>query len=217
MTEPETFRIVVVDDHPLYREGVARTLADDPAIEVVGQGGDTESAVQLARQHRPDLVLLDLSMPGGGGIEALRRIKALENAPKVAILTVSEEDDDVMRALKAGASGYLLKGIGARELVAIVKDFARGQTYVTPTLAGRILNAMRDGGARKAPNPIDDLSKREEDILKLVAAGKSNKEVGLALDLQEKTVKHYMTSILQKLHARNRVEAAVIARDHWKP
>lgn len=216
MTEPETFRIVVVDDHPLYREGVARTLADDPAIEIVGQGGDTESAVELARQHRPDLVLLDLSMPGGGGIEALRRIKALANAPRVAILTVSEDDDDVMRALKAGASGYLLKGIGARELVTIVKDFARGQTYVTPTLAGRILNAMRDGVARKAPNPIDDLSKREEDILKLVAEGKSNKEVGLALDLQEKTVKHYMTSILQKLHARNRVEAAVIARDHWK-
>jgi DNA-binding NarL/FixJ family response regulator len=216
MTESEEVRIVVVDDHPLYREGVARTLADDPVIEIVGQGGDTDSAVQLARQHRPDLVLLDLSMPGGGGIEALRRIRALDNPPKVAILTVSEDDDDVMRALKTGASGYLLKGIGSRELVTIVKDFARGQTYVTPTLAGRILNAMRDGTARKAPNPIDDLSKREEDILKLVAEGKSNKEVGLALDLQEKTVKHYMTSILQKLHARNRVEAAVIARDHWK-
>lgn len=208
-------RIVVADDHPLYRDGVARALADDPSIEVVGQGEDADSAVALARQHRPDLVLLDLSMPGGG-IEALRRIRATDTPPIIAILTVSEEDDDVMRALKAGASGYLLKGIGSRELVAIVKDLARGQTYVSPTLAGRILNAMRDGAARKAPNPIDDLSKREEDILRLVAEGKSNKEVGLALDLQEKTVKHYMTSILQKLHARNRVEAAVIARGHWK-
>ena len=208
-------RIVVADDHPLYRDGVARALADDPSIEVVGQGEDADSAVALARQHRPDLVLLDLSMPGGG-IDALRRIRATDTPPIIAILTVSEEDDDVMRALKAGASGYLLKGIGSRELVAIVKDLARGQTYVSPTLAGRILNAMRDGAARKAPNPIDDLSKREEDILRLVAEGKSNKEVGLALDLQEKTVKHYMTSILQKLHARNRVEAAVIARGHWK-
>ncbi|MCB2130608.1 MAG: response regulator transcription factor [Rhodobacteraceae bacterium] len=216
MSDSETFRIVVIDDHPLYREGVARALADDPAIEIVAQGGDTDSAVRLARQHRPDLVLLDLSMPGGGGIEALRRIRALDDPPRVAILTVSEEDDDVLRALKAGASGYLLKGIGSRDLVTIVKDFSRGQTYVTPTLAGRILNAMRDGTGGKAPNPLDDLSKREEDILKLVAEGKSNKEVGLALDLQEKTVKHYMTSILQKLHARNRVEAAVIARDHWK-
>lgn len=216
MTGDGRYRIVVVDDHPLYREGVARTLADDPDITVVGQGGDTDSAVDLAARLKPDLVLLDLSMPGGGGIEALQRIRALGNPPKAAILTVSEDDDDVMRALKAGAAGYLLKGIGARELVAIVKDFLRGQTYVTPSLAGRILSAMRDGSARKAPSPLHDLSKREEDILRLVADGKSNKEVGLALDLQEKTVKHYMTSILQKLHARNRVEAAVIARDHWK-
>lgn len=209
-------RIVVADDHPLYREGVARALADDPGIEVVGQGEDAGSAVALTQQLKPDLVLLDLSMPGGGGIEALRCIRAQDAPPKVAILTVSEDDDDVMRALKAGAAGYLLKGIGSRELVAIVKDLARGLTYVSPTLAGRILNAMREGAARKAPNPIDDLSKREEDILRLVAEGQSNKEVGLALDLQEKTVKHYMTSILQKLHARNRVEAAVIARGHWK-
>lgn len=216
MTETARIRVVIADDHPLYREGVARALADDPAIEVAGQGEDADSAVALARQLKPDLVLLDLSMPGGGGVEALRRIRASDTPPKVAILTVSEEDDDVMRALKAGASGYLLKGIGSRELVAIVKDLARGQTYVSPMLAGRILNAMREGGAQKAANPIDDLSKREENILKLVAEGKSNKEVGLALDLQEKTVKHYMTSILQKLHARNRVEAAVIARDHWK-
>jgi two-component system, NarL family, nitrate/nitrite response regulator NarL len=216
MSGTERIRIVIADDHPLYREGVARALADDPGIEVVGQGEDADSAVALTEQLRPDLVLLDLSMPGGGGIEALRRIRMAEAPPKVAILTVSEEDDDVMRALKSGAAGYLLKGIGSRELVTIVKDLARGQTYVSPTLAGRILNAMREGAARKTPNPIDDLSKREEDILRLVAEGQSNKEVGLTLDLQEKTVKHYMTSILQKLHARNRVEAAVIARGHWK-
>lgn len=216
MTGQGQFRIVVADDHPLYREGVARTLSDDPVLTVVGQGADTDSAVELAARLKPDLVLLDLSMPGGGGIEALRRIRALEAPPRVAILTVSEDDDDVMRALKAGAIGYLLKGIGARELTAIVKDFARGQTYVSPTLAGRILSAMRDGAARKAASPLDELSKRETDILKLVADGKSNKEVGLVLELQEKTVKHYMTSILQKLQARNRVEAALMAREHWK-
>lgn len=136
--------------------------------------------------------------------------------PKVAMLTVSEEDDDVMQALKAGAVGYILKGVGSRELVSIVKDVARGQSYVSPTLAARILNAMREGGPKRPENPLDDLSKREEDILSLVAEGKSNKEVGRALDLQEKTVKHYMTTILQKLHVRNRVEAAVMAREHWK-
>lgn len=212
----EKIRIVVADDHPLYREGVARSLADDAAFAVVGQAADADAAVDLAGRLRPDIVLLDISMPAGGGISALTRIVAQEGAPKVAMLTVSEEDDDVMQALKAGAVGYILKGVGSRELVSIVKDVARGQSYVSPTLAARILNAMRDGAAKRAENPLGDLSKREEDILRLVAEGKSNKEVGRVLDLQEKTVKHYMTTILQKLHVRNRVEAAVMAREHWK-
>ena len=212
----DRIRIVVADDHPLYREGVARSLADDAAFAVVGQAADADAAVELVQRASPDIVLLDLSMPAGGGISALRLIMSLPVTPKVAMLTVSEEDDDVMQALKAGAVGYILKGVGSRELVSIVKDVARGQSYVSPALAARILNAMREGGARRAENPLDDLSKREEDILKLVAEGKSNKEVGRALDLQEKTVKHYMTTILQKLHVRNRVEAAVMARDHWK-
>ncbi|MCW3783768.1 response regulator [Defluviimonas salinarum] len=212
----QEIRVVIADDHPLYREGVARSLSDDSGIAVVGQGYDADSAVEIVERIRPDVVLLDLSMPGGGGIAALRRIMAQDAPPKVAMLTVSEEDDDVMQALKAGAVGYVLKGVGARELVAIVKDVARGQSYVSPSLAARILGAMQVGGATATADPLDDLSKREEEILRLVAAGKSNKEVGRELDLQEKTVKHYMTSILQKLHVRNRVEAAVMARDRWK-
>lgn len=209
-------RVVIADDHPLYREGVARTLQDDPEIDVVGQGQDAVSAGDLVESLKPDVVLLDLSMPGGGGIVALRRIMMMAVPPKVAMLTASEEDDDVMQALKAGAMGYILKGIGSRELLSVVKDVARGQSYVSPTLAARILNAMRAGAAPRPANPIDDLSKREEDILRLVAEGKSNKEVGRVLELQEKTVKHYMTSILQKLHVRNRTEAAVLAREHLK-
>ncbi len=212
----DPIRIVIADDHPLYREGVARSLSDDPALQVVGEAQDAQSAFDITERMRPDLVLLDLSMPGGGGIAALRRIMTLHPPPRVAVLTVSEEDDDVLQALKTGALGYILKGIGARDLVGVVKDLAAGQSYVSPSLAARILNAMRAGPAPKTANPIDDLSKREEDILKLVAEGKSNKEVGRVLDLQEKTVKHYMTSILQKLHVRNRVEAAVLAQSHWK-
>ncbi len=212
----DRIRIAVADDHPLYREGVARSLADDAAFAVVGQAADADAAVDLVQRLAPDIVLLDISMPAGGGISALRRIMALPAPPKVAMLTVSEDDDDVMQVLKAGAVGYILKGVGSRELLSIVRDVARGQSYVSPTLAARILNAMREGAERRSGNPMDDLSKREEDILKLVAEGKSNKEVGRALDLQEKTVKHYMTAILQKLHVRNRVEAAVMARDHWK-
>ncbi|EEW24640.1 response regulator [Rhodobacter ferrooxidans] len=209
-------RVVIADDHPLYREGVARSLSEDAGIDVVGQAQDALGAAELAERMTPDVVLLDVSMPHGGGLAALRQIMELPNPPKVAMLTASEEDDVVMQALKAGALGYILKGVGSRDLVAVVKDLAQGQSYVSPALAGRILNAMRSGAAAKTANPIDDLSKREEDILRLVAEGKSNKEVGLVLDLQEKTVKHYMTSILQKLHVRNRVEAAVFAREHLR-
>ncbi|MDP4033178.1 MAG: response regulator transcription factor [Pseudorhodobacter sp.] len=212
----QKIRVVIADDHPLYREGVARSLSEDAGIDVVGQAQDALGAAELAERLQPDVVLLDVSMPHGGGLAALRQIVTMTNPPKVAMLTASEEDDVVMQALKAGALGYILKGVGSRDLVAVVKDLAQGQSYVSPALAGRILNAMRSGAAARAANPIDDLSKREEDILRLVAEGKSNKEVGLVLQLQEKTVKHYMTSILQKLHVRNRVEAAVFARDHLR-
>lgn len=210
-------RVLIADDHPLYREGVARTLGEAPEFEVIGQAQNATEAARLAAALAPDIVLLDISMPEGGGIGALRQIMALPSPPRCAMLTVSEDDDDVLMALKAGAVGYILKGVGSAELLSIVSDISQGRSYVSPTLAARILNAMRNGRAEaRTARPIDDLSKREEDILRLVADGKSNKEVGRVLDLQEKTVKHYMTSILQKLHVRNRTEAAVLAREEWK-
>jgi len=208
-------RIVIADDHPLYREGVARSLNESGAFEVVGEAGSGREAVEMVGRLKPDLALLDISMPDGG-IAALRQIAALPRPPRVAMLTVSEEDDDIMQALKAGASGYVLKGVGSRELVQILTDLAEGGTYVAPSLAMKVLTAMNAPRRAKEKDPIDALTKREEDILRLVAEGKSNKEVGIALDLQEKTVKHYMTTILQKLHVRNRTEAALIARDRWK-
>ena len=211
----DLIRIVVADDHPLYREGVVRSLADDPACTIVGQASDAQSTIEIVTHARPDIVLLDLSMPGGGGMAALKAIRTLEPPPVVAMLTVSENDDDVLQALKAGALGYVLKGVGGRELQKIVHDLAAGQSYVSPALAAQILNAMRDG-TRQPGHPVDGLSKREQDILRLVAGGLSNKEVGRELDLQEKTVKHYMTAILQKLQVRNRTEAALMARDRWQ-
>lgn len=208
-------RLVLADDHPIYREGVARTLADAGGIEVVGQAADGEAAVAVVTECQPDLVLLDISMPKGGGLPALARIRQLAHPPKVAMLTASEEDDALMQALRLGALGYVLKGVGARELVEVVRGLAEGQAYVSPGLAARLLVGLRARGAAPA-NPMEDLTKREEDILRLVAQGLSNREAGQALDLQEKTVKHYMTAILQKLHVRNRVEAAMLARDHLK-
>ena len=209
-------RVVIADDHPLYREGVARSLSESGKFIVVGEAANGRDALAWVRSERPDVVLLDISMPDGG-IATLQQIMALDSPPRVAMLTVSEEDDDIMQALRAGALGYILKGVGAEELADLVRELAAGRSYVSPGLAGRLLVAMRRPQTPAAPpNPLADLSKREEDILKLVAKGLSNREVGDALELQEKTVKHYMTSILQKLQVRNRVEAAMLARQYLK-
>ncbi len=206
-------RILVADDHPLYRNGVVSTLQDDPAFEIVAACADADSAVMEAAKLAPDIALLDVSMPGGG-IEAARKISAANPDIHIAMLTVSEDDDDVMQALQAGATGYILKGVGGEELLALVHELAEGKSYVSPSLAARLLKTMQ-APARTGKNAVDELSKREEDILRLVAQGFSNKEVGAELAIQEKTVKHYMTVILQKLHVRNRVEAAMIARETW--
>ncbi|MCB6178207.1 response regulator transcription factor [Rhodobacter sp. Har01] len=213
---PPQIRVVVADDHPIYRDGLARTLRDAPGIDVVGMAADGIEAARLAADLAPDLVLLDISMPGGGGLGALAAIRALPQPPQVAMLTASEDQEDLVAAMKAGALGYLLKGLGAGELVALVRDLAAGRPYVAPGLASRLLVLMRGRTDRPPPNPLDELSHRESEILRLVAQGRSNREVGEALDLQEKTVKHYMTSILQKLQVRNRVEAAMLAREHGK-
>ncbi len=205
-------RILVADDHPLYRNGVVMTLQENPDFEVVATCADANSAVEQAAKLTPDVVLLDISMPGGG-ITAAHRISSANPDIRIAMLTVSEDEDDVMQALQAGALGYILKGVGGQELIALVSDLAEGKSYVSPSLAARLLKTLQTPA--KSKNPVDDLSKREEDILRLVAQGFSNKEVGNALDIQEKTVKHYMTAILQKLHVRNRVEAAMIARENW--
>jgi len=203
-------RVVIADDHPLYRDGVARTLAEAGGIAPVAEVGSADEAEAAAAAHRPDLVLLDISMPGGG-VDAARRVLAAAPEACVAILTVSESDEDVRAALEAGARGYVLKGISGEELVRVVRELAAGGSHVSPALAARIL--------RPRPEPqaagIGELTKREEDILRLVARGLSNREIGDRVGLQEKTVKHYMTCILQKLPARNRVEAALLAREAW--
>jgi len=206
--------LVVADDHQLYREGVVRTLTEQPDLDVVGEGASGDEAVSLVAAHMPDLVLLDISMPGGG-LSAARRIAEAFPAVKIVMLTVSEQDDDVHEALKMGALGYVLKGIGGAELVRVVRDVATGSSYVSPALAARLLKEVGESGG-KVTHPsgrLAALTDREREILEQVADGMSNKEVARALDLQEKTVKHYMTNILKKLQVRNRVEAAILARE----
>jgi len=213
---PDKIRIVLVDDHPLFREGVAMTLASEPDIEVLGQGVSADDALRLVKKFLPDIVLLDISMPGGG-IEAARKIAVSCPVVKIVMLTVSEQDDVVVTALQAGARGYILKGVGGEELVSIVRAVNRGESYVSPDLAARLLVEMQSGNSNgSAPDLFSALTAREEQILKLVSRGFSNKEIGRELGLQEKTVKHYMTNILQKLQVRNRVEAALLARDQFR-
>jgi two-component system nitrate/nitrite response regulator NarL len=207
--------IVLADDHPLFREGVARTLAAEDDFDVVGEASDADEAVVMVKNLLPDIVILDISMPGSG-IEAARQISRSCPVVKIIMLTVSEQDDDVVSALQVGARGYILKGIGGKELVRIVRTIHQGESYVSPDLAKRLLIAMRESDvAVEDSDTFSDLSAREEQILKGVARGLSNKEIGIELSLQEKTIKHYMTNILQKLHVKNRVQAALIAKEHF--
>lgn len=208
----DKIRVALVDDHPLFRDGVASTLDREADFEVVAQGKDADDAVQIARNLLPDIMLVDISMPGGG-IEAVREIAASCPVIKIVMLTVSENEDDVVDSLQAGAQGYILKGISGPELLRIVRSVENGEPYLTPSLAVRVLADLRNDTVRsdKKKNRRADLSAREEQILELVAQALSNKEIGQKLTLSEKTVKHYMTNILQKLHVRNRVEAALLA------
>jgi DNA-binding NarL/FixJ family response regulator len=203
-----TTTILVADDHPIFRDGLVKSLEEEGTFSVVGVASSAMEAIELATSLNPDIALLDLSMPGGG-LSAVAQIATQQLAKHVAMLTVSEDGEDVSEALRLGAKAYILKGVSARELRSILSDVANGETHVAPSLAAKMLTFMTK--EREAASPLDDLTKREEDILRLVATGQSNKEVADALGLQEKTVKHYMTTILEKLHARNRVEAALIA------
>ena len=208
MTEP--VRVVIIDDHPLFREGVAATLVSGSDLEVVGEGASAADALALATSLLPDLMLLDLNLPGGG-LSAARQVASACPVTKIVMLTFSEEESDVLASLKAGARGYILKGVSGQELRRIVRGVQAGEVYITPTLAAGVLIEMA-GSDRQAQNPLNDLTPRERQILEGVASGHSNKEIGRDLDISEKTVKHYMTNVLQKLQVRNRVEAALLAQ-----
>lgn len=209
----DRIRIVVADDHPLFRGGVVRTLLENGGFDVVAEAGTAAEAVAAVGQYLPDVALLDISMPGSG-LEAAAEIGRRFPAVGLVMLTVSEADEDLIAAIRAGARGYVLKGVSAEDLVTVLGSVAEGASYVSPALAARVLAAMQTRPERQAGDlGEEDLTEREIEILRLVATGLSNKEIGRRLDLQEKTIKHYMTNILQKLQVRNRVEAALKARD----
>lgn len=204
----ERIRILVADDHPLFREGVVHSLNTEPDMTVIGETTSSEAALSKTRDLLPDVVLLDVNMPGHSGLVAAAEIAHACPAVKIVMLTVSEHEEDLLAALKAGARGYVLKGVSARELADVVRAVASGEIYVSPSLAaGMLLELTRE----RRLDPLDRLTAREKEVLRLVAEGLTNREVGERLGLAEKTVKHYMTNVLSKLHVRSRVEAALLA------
>ncbi len=205
-----TLRIAIIDDHPLMRQGIEYTLRREKNFHVVATGGSADEAVAIARDYKPDVILLDISLPGCG-LAAAKAITAADPAIRILVLTVSERHEDVSAALKAGARGYILKGIGGGDLVKTICSVAAGETYITPQFAARLLTKPAEV-ADPAADSIGQLSLREQQILKEVSLGLTNKEIAKKLNLSEKTVKHYMSGVLQKLSARNRVEAVVASR-----
>ncbi|HEX5935105.1 MAG TPA: response regulator transcription factor [Pseudorhizobium sp.] len=204
-------RIAVVDDHPLFREGVIRSLGECPGLEIVAEGGSRDDAVAIAAAEAPDVMLMDISMPGNG-IEAIAGVLEKHPSAKIVMLTVSEANEDLARAVTFGAKGYVLKGVGSQALAEVVKTIAAGETYVAPNLSARLVEALSRGPEEHA-DPFAELTQREQEVLNLVASGLSNKRIAIALDLHEKTIKHHMTRIFSKLNVTNRTEAALALRD----
>ena len=206
------YKVAVVDDHPIFRRGVAETFDEAEDFEVIAEGASAKDATAIARDKRADVYLLDVSMPGDG-IQATRDILRLRPESIIVLLTIREELAVVQAGLAAGARGYILKGIDGNDLLAAVRKATAGQGYVTPELAAKLL---MDLNHRAAPAAVQDhsiLTDREKQIVALLQAGHSNREIAEKLGLRENTIKHYMTPLLQKLGVRNRTEAALLARD----
>jgi DNA-binding NarL/FixJ family response regulator len=196
--------VLIADDHPVVREGLRGMLAADPAITVVGEAGSGDEAVAMARMHRPDVVLMDLRMPGGDGVQATTGILATAPGTRVVVLTTYETDADIVRAVEAGAAGYLLKDTPRQDLVAAIRAAARGETVLGPTVAGRLVSQLR----RPATEP---LSAREAEVLALVARGSTNAEIGRALYISEATVKTHLLRAFGKLGVSDRTAAVTTA------
>ncbi|MGH2522325.1 MAG: response regulator [Anaerolineales bacterium] len=209
-------RILLVDDQALFREGLRTLLSVQPDLEVVGEAGDGEEAVQLAARLRPDVVLMDVRMPALDGVAATRRLRATQPECRVIMLTTFDDDEYVFEGLRAGAAGYLLKDAPSAKLVEAIRAAARGESFLQPSVAAKVV-AEFARLADKAPIPsealIEPLSERELEILRLVAQGASNKEIAAQLVIAEGTTKNHLTNILAKLGVAGRLQAVNRARE----
>jgi DNA-binding NarL/FixJ family response regulator len=213
MTAVPPIRILLVDDHSLFRMGIAALLSAEPGFEVVGEAADGQEAIARARHLMPDVILMDLSMPDMDGLEATRRLKEEMPYVRIVILTVSDDARDLFEAVKSGAHGYLLKKIEPQALFETLRGVARGEAAISPEMGMKLLTEFANlaGRVPESLGPYATLSPRETEVLDLITHGKANKEIAAALAIAESTVKNHMRNILEKLHLENRVQAAAFA------
>ena len=214
--QAEPIRAMIVDDHALFRRGLEMVLEEEPDIELVGQASDGAEAVEKAAESLPDVVLMDIRMPRSSGIEACRAMKEAAPSAKIVILTISDEEEDLFEAIRAGASGYLLKDIPLDEVADAVRAVYGGQSLINPSMAGKLLTefatlARRDDEERPQEVPAPRLTEREMQVLKLVARGMNNRDIAKELFISENTVKNHVRNILEKLQIHSRMEAVMVA------
>ena len=206
--------LLIVDDHEVVRQGLSALLGRRPEFQVVAEAGTVAEAVAAARKFRPDLVVMDVRLPDGSGIEACREIRAEFPETRVVMLTSYPDEDAVLSAIIAGASGYLLKQVRARDLVAALEAVGRGESLLDPAVTGRVLERVRRIATSDQPDELAQLTSQEQKILLLVAEGKTNKEIAAEVFLSDKTVKNYVSSILSKLDLERRAQAAAFVAKH---
>lgn len=194
-------RVMFVDDHPMLRAGLAVTIEGEADMAVVAEASTGEDAVELYREHRPDVVLMDLRLPGMSGVDAIRAIREIDREARVIVLTTFDGDEDIYRSLQSGARGYLLKDMLRKELIDAIRAVRAGQSYYSPVVASRLAERL----------PRQELSGRETEVLQLVAEGKSNKEIAAALGLSDGTVRIHLSHIFEKLGVHDRTQAAMQA------
>ncbi len=213
---PEPIRTMIVDDHALFRRGLEMVLEEEADIELVGQASDGSEAVEKAGESLPDIVLMDIRMPRSSGIEACRAMKEVAPSAKIVMLTISDEEEDLFEAIRAGASGYLLKDLPLDEVAETVRAVHGGQSLINPSMAGKLLTefatlAKRDDEERAQQVPAPRLTEREMQVLKLVARGMNNRDIAKELFISENTVKNHVRNILEKLQIHSRMEAVMVA------
>jgi two-component system response regulator DegU len=233
-TQKRNVRIIIADDHQLFREGVKRIVNMEEDMEVIAECGDGIQVVELCNQNTPDVVLMDINMPLENGVVATERLRLIFPDVKVIILSIHDDESYVFETLRKGASGYLLKDMEAESLINAIRSVVSGYAYIHPKVTGKLINqlrrmtyldevgvvapgqAVKEAGVKYVHNDNSPLTKREAEVLRLMAEGKSNKSIGEALFISEKTVKNHVSSILQKLEVDDRTQAVIVAiKNGW--